>query len=255
MMRHHRFLPRGSLLLLAAFTPACNHATGPALPEADVRILFVGNSLTYVNGMPAMVATVADVAGLDVAVETIARPDFSLEDHWRAGIAADIRALSPDILVMQQGPSSLPENQLHLRQWSDSLARIAREVGAEPALLMVWPSSDREFAFDDVRESYRAAAEHVGGVFIPAGEAWRAVWAREPQLILWGPDGFHPAPLGSVVTALTVARTLLEVPLSSLPGNLEPSDPDLPPLLMGTTLATLVYAAVEETVSTWGVRQ
>ena len=81
-----------------------------------VRVLFVGNSLTYFNDLGAMVAAVAHAAG-DTAVRTatVAYPDYALEDHIAEGTA--VRALRDarwEYVVMQQGPSSLPENQLLL---------------------------------------------------------------------------------------------------------------------------------------------
>jgi hypothetical protein len=44
----------------------------------------------------------------------------------------------------------------------------------------------------------------VDGRCFPAGEAWRAAWAEDPALPLYGPDGFHPSPLGTYLAALVV---------------------------------------------------
>jgi hypothetical protein len=52
------------------------------------------------------------------------------------------------------------------------------------------------------------AAVRAGGMFFPAGEAWRAAWARDSTLALYGPDGFHPSPLGTYVAALVIAERL-----------------------------------------------
>jgi hypothetical protein len=225
--------------------------TGPRLAEADVRILFVGNSLTYANRMPELVATAAQALGRDVSVATIALPDFSLEDHWRNGIADELRALAPDVVIMQQGPSSLAQNQVHLRAWADSLARVARSVGAAPALLMVWPSADRLSAFDDVRASYLGAAEAIDGLFVPAGEAWRRAWELDPELALFGPDGFHPSRLGSAVAALAVVRTLFDEPLAGLPRELVPASAQGASILLTEAEAAVLYRAVDETVELW----
>ncbi len=204
---------------------ACSVAevpTGPELADADLRILFVGNSLTYTNDLPGAVATVAAAVGRDVSVASVAFPNFALEDHWNRGVAATIREMRPDIVVMQQGPSSLPENQAHLAAWSSVLTEVVREVGGQPALLMVWPGLDRDFAFDAVRDSYRAAADSVGGTFIPAGEALRALHAARPDLTPYGPDGFHPSDIGTVLAAYVVVGTLLGMEVGGLPAELEP---------------------------------
>jgi hypothetical protein len=61
---------------------------------------------------------------------------------------------------------------------------------------MVWPSSARDFDWDGVRDSYRMAADRAGGIFLPAGEAWREAWERDASLLLYGVDGFTPARSG-----------------------------------------------------------
>jgi hypothetical protein len=52
------------------------------------------------------------------------------------------------------------------------------------------------------------AAERVGGLLLPAGDAWQEAWAADSALQLYGPDGFHPSPMGSYLAALVVAGQL-----------------------------------------------
>jgi hypothetical protein len=81
-------------------------------PAATTRILFVGNSLTYVNDLPGMVKALADSRGISgVQAATVAFPDYSLEDHWNNGQAG--RVISKGgwhYVVMQQGPSAVLAN-------------------------------------------------------------------------------------------------------------------------------------------------
>ena len=85
---------------------------------------------------------------------------------------------------------------------------------------MVWPESPRRAAFPKVAESYRLAARDVGGVLLPAGDAWLAAWRRKPSLALYGPDGFHPTLAGSYLAALTIVAGLTGVSPVGLPGRL-----------------------------------
>jgi hypothetical protein len=216
---HHlplqRFRRRGIRGLLAFFpivalVLACGASAGggtgpPEFRAGAKRLLFIGNSLTYVNDLPAVVAALGAQTGDDIGVHAIAFPDYSLDDHWAEGSAA--RALRNgkwEIVVMQQGPSSLPENQVLLAAAAERYAPLIRAAGAEPALYMVWPAANRSGDFDRVRDSYARAATRVQGLFLPAGEAWRAAWAREPNLALYGVDGFHPSPLGTLLAALVI---------------------------------------------------
>lgn len=244
-------------LTVVAACLACTSAPtqpGPGpLGDADVTVLFVGNSLTYANDLPSLVGTVAEAAGHTFASASVALPDFSLEDHWRTDIASVVRNVRPQVVVLQQGPSSLPESQVHLRRWADTLSPVIEEVGARPALLMVWPDRSRTAFFDDVRTAYRDAAISVDGMFIPAGEAWREAWESDPDLALYGPDGFHPSLVGSQVAALTVFAVLFGEEVGSLPALLEPTSPALPVIDLGDA-AQDILAAVDAAVQAWALR-
>jgi hypothetical protein len=54
---------------------------------APLRILFIGNSLTYVNDLPALVQAIGKANGEKVETRMVAYPDYSLEDHWNSGDA------------------------------------------------------------------------------------------------------------------------------------------------------------------------
>ena len=96
------------VLVLAGFARASLNAENEPL-----RVLFVGNSLTHTNDLPAVVATIARKRGTEIEYETIAPGGMSLEDHWNAGrVPAEIASGKWDAVVMQQGPSALPESQV-----------------------------------------------------------------------------------------------------------------------------------------------
>jgi hypothetical protein len=174
-----------------------------------LRVLFVGNSLTDTNDLPAVVATLARGLGIEIEYETIAPGGVSLEDHWNAGrVPAEIASGKWNAVVMQQGPSALPESQVNLREWAERLAELAREHGARPALLTVWPEGYRVNALGEVIESYANAASAAHAELYPAGLAWQSAWSRTPSLPLYGPDGFHPSPLGTYLAALVVCAGL-----------------------------------------------
>lgn len=233
--------------------PACGSPTEPDPPttfgEGDVRILFVGNSLTYTNDLPGVVGTIADAAGESVAILSLTAGNYAIMDHWRQGLPEYIRELEPDLVVLQQGPSSLQDSRSNLIIWTDSVARVAAEVGARPALLMVWPELARYEVFPDVRESYRLAAEGVDGVFIPAGDAFKALRDTHPEWDPYGIDQFHPSDKGTVISAYVVVRALLGARVTGLPAQMNPVDPALPRISMtedqARTFQELADAAVD----------
>jgi hypothetical protein len=212
------------LLGLAAVLLGCASSAG-AGDSAPVRVLFVGNSLTEWNDLPARVAGLAAATGRQLEYEAITFGGFNLEDHWNQGDArAAIATGRWNVVIMQQGPSALPESQIDLRKWAIRFADEARAVGTRPALLTVWPESYRRPALSDVIVSYRSAAEAAGAQLFPAGEAWHAAWDCNPRLPLYGPDGFHPSALGTYAAALVVYGRLFKAPLleASLRRGLKP---------------------------------
>jgi len=200
------------LVLLALVAAGC--AQQPRNDGAEpLRVLFVGNSLTHTNDLPAVVATLARGLGTEIRYETIAPGGMSLEDHWNAGrVPAEIASGDWDAVVMQQGPSALADSQLNLREWAERLAGHARRHGARPALLTVWPEGYRVDVLGEVIASYANAAKAAGAELYPAGVAWQAAWSRTPSLPLYGPDGFHPSPLGTYLAALVVTAGLTDQP-------------------------------------------
>jgi hypothetical protein len=180
------------------------------LPQAaPMAVLFIGNSLTAANDLPAMVGEIGRAHGAMIAHETIALPSFSLEDHWQKGTA--VRAIARggwSTIVLQQGPSALPESRALLRAFARKFDGEARRAGARTAFYMVWPAAARKGDFDGVHQSYATAAKDVGGLFLPAGDAWQAAWRRDRTLALYADDNFHPTRLGSYLAALVIYAQL-----------------------------------------------
>ncbi len=191
-------------------------------PAATIRILFVGNSLTYLNDLPGMVRALADSANLP-AVQTaqVAKPDYSLEDHWNDGLARAVIAKGGwHYVVMQQGPSAVLANRVNLRQWVATFSDLIRSKSGTPALYQVWPQQVNFSDFDASSESYRLAALDVNGVFLQAGNGWRAAWVRDASLTLYAPDGLHASLQGTYLAALTVFGGLFHRSVVGMPRGL-----------------------------------
>jgi hypothetical protein len=211
------------LLLATAVSSSCEGTQGAPDPHRGPRVLFIGNSLTYTNDLPGLVQQLAHATGGEpLVVSSVTVPNYSLEDHWNTGDAARaIAAGGWDVIVLQQGPSSLDESRVLLVEYAKRFAAEARKVHARVALYSVWPSNDRLAYFDAVTGSYAAAADSTGGLLYPVGEAWRAAWRRDAGLTLYGTDGFHPSQLGTALAAVVIYSQLTGHDLQALPTSLD----------------------------------
>ena len=202
-------------------------STGPASASPGrrrepFRVLFIGNSLTAANDLPGLVVALSRAAGDDPPLEasSVAYGGFALEDHLAQGDAP--RAIAQggwDVVILQQGPSTLPESRVNLIQYTRQFDPLIRAVGARTALYGVWTDATRMFAFDDGIESYRQAAEAVDGMLFPAALSWKRAWARDPALPLYSGDQFHPSPLGTYLAALVIYAELRDKSPVGLPSS------------------------------------
>ena len=195
------------------------------LAAATLRILMIGNSLTYANDLPATVEHLIDGTGIEATVDSVATPDMSLGDHWeRATARQAIRDGRYDVVVLQQGPSAAPESRMILKRDAARFAQLIRKSGGRPALYMVWPALSRPQDWAGVDTSYSAAAEACECLLLPAGRAFRLTLEEKGDSPLFAEDGFHPSRMGSDLAALVIAAGILGKPVETFPAR--PSLPE-----------------------------
>jgi len=217
----HRHL---AALPLLAWSLACGEAASTA-PGARASpgegLLFIGNSLTMSNDLPGLVSALAQSAGGRLPTSAVAFPGFALEDHWTEGTALrEIDRGGWSVVVLQQGPSGLPDSRVNLRQWTAAFDERIRKAGAHTALFSVWPAKTGPASFEDVAGSYSAAAADVGGIYLPVTHAWLEAWRRDPALALYSGDDFHPSPEGSYLAAVAICGLLAGASPVGLPASI-----------------------------------
>jgi len=228
---------------------ACQPANDPVpITSASLRILFIGNSLTYYNNLPATLRGVALAAGDTVHVEMIAKPGYALIDHItnNSGAVEAIKRGGWDVVVLQQGPTTLAVNRDSLVLWTRMFDSIIHPTGARTALFMVWPQGASATGFEAVRISYQEAAGAVNGIFLPAGAAWQLALQRDAGVGLYGPDGFHPTPLGSYLAAIAIYGELTGRDARALP---DVASMEGTPLNVPAATVSMLQDAAQEAVA------
>ena len=198
-----------------------------APPPAPLRVLFVGNSYTYVNDLPALVARLATEGarqgnGPTIAVDSVTVGGATLGDHWTQDNAPTrVRAGGWSAVVLQ-GQSVEPAlNAASFRTYAVRFGELAASVRARPVFFATWPrragdvvyaqpwSGGTPEAFNArLDEGYSAAATAVGGVTAHVGNAWMAALRAHPSVNLYDPDGSHPSPAGTWLAGCVMYRAL-----------------------------------------------
>lgn len=200
-------------------------------PEPPLRVLFIGNSYTYYNNLPAMLEDFArgDNAAREVRVEMVVRGGATLRDHWTTGDAlAAIRRGPWDYVVLQdqsmlgitlvEGRPSVNDPGL-LQSFGRLFAREIAAAGAKPVFYLTWSRRSMPELQPRLNAAYGMIARETGALLAPVGPAWQAVLAARPDLDLYDPDGSHPSAAGSYLAAATIWATISGRPARGLPSS------------------------------------
>lgn len=213
-----------ALIALLVFAVSCS--SGPA----DHRVLFIGNSLTHGNDLPAMVEAIAQANGSSIEWEMIAPGGATLADHNTDNATlGELLTGGYDVVVVQE-QSQIPA----VAQWTASLmwpnaiglAGAAHQGGARVVWFQTW--GRREGApelgyldFDSMQEAITATYLDIGwetgGVVAPAGQRWQRVIRQGVPISLHAVDGVHASPAGSYAAAIEIAAAILEHPILEAP--------------------------------------
>jgi hypothetical protein len=177
---------------------------------APLRILWIGNSYTYVNALPQIIAQLADSSKLDrkPAITGILKGGESLKGHWANPALQAALAEKWDVVVMQEQsttPITAPDSMF---KYGKLIGDAARKTGARVVLYVSWPQKTRPAAEDTIVAAYRALGNAEHATLALAGRAWLDVIAQDPSVELYQRDGSHPLPQGSYIAACVFYEVL-----------------------------------------------
>jgi hypothetical protein len=194
-----------------------------------MRVLFVGNSHTYFNNMPKMVAELATAAGVERPLYFVmeAPGGAGFVEHLANGrVQGHLSRSRWDYVVLQdqQQRPSFTFNREWVDEWfyipARTLDEMIRIAGAETILFMTWarqpgdPGSIEGDTYDKmqarVRDAYTTLAQDIDARVAPVGLAWQSAYHERPSLPLWMPDGSHAQRAGSYLAACVLFATIYE---------------------------------------------
>lgn len=184
--------------------------------QASTRILFIGNSYTFVNG-----GLDKQLKGLAPSSETecIAVGGYTLENHWiDSNAIRKIREGKWDYVILQEQSQTPIVNQKKFYEFVRKFDEEIRRSGAKTILLMTWERPDsRKFGVttDNLAATYTALGKELGVKVAPAGLAFARSIRSKPELALYSQDG-HPTMEGTYLAACVLYRTIFE---DNLVGN------------------------------------
>jgi len=183
------------------------------------RILFIGNSFTYYNDMPALFSALCDGAGVPVHVESIVKGGWYLsryadpEDEMYPAIAEAAKQEWDYIVLQDQSLNPA----VHKQSFLSACKALAGMFTCRKRYVMyqTWAYEDGSCKLSDtglsyeamhekLRDAYREAAQILNALCVPAGDAFRLAHDQYYyKFTLYRADAFHPSILGSYMIACT----------------------------------------------------
>lgn len=199
------------------------HGTGCALAgdRPCLRVLFIGNSYTYVNELPEVFASLVRSGGDPVEVRMVAVGGAFLDQLATSPDTDAAMAAGPWTDVILQEQSQAPASGQVLRErtipGAAALVDAIRATGGRPHLLETWahrdgwPDLGMDYAAMQaaLRDGYAAAAAATQSDVIPAGDAWQRATGLAIGVPLWQDDGSHPAVAGTYLVACVLYAELV----------------------------------------------
>jgi hypothetical protein len=208
----------------AAAAPVAGDMRAIDSSRPGLRVLFIGNSLTYVNSLPDMVH---ELAAHDPGGPPVLTYQYTPGGAWLYQAAA-----SPIVwrLIMGHGwndvvvqeDSHVSDEYGYAKQYSVpavlALDALIAHVRATPIVFETWGYRTGNGALNPL-DTYRRMQERaqyaaqvtagsIDAAVSPVGYAWSLAHRAEPRLNLWGPDMIHPGPAGSYLAAAVFYEVL-----------------------------------------------
>lgn len=247
-----------SLIAVALLIAGCGGGSGdadggnprfgtPTGTDADISMLFMGNSHASVNNLQGMVAEMVRAARPRKSVGAVEAPGWMfLEERLHDAPSVNLlRSQDWSFVILQAQKYSSSGQFEYSTAEAEEFIRIARQQQAVPIMFPEWP----RLGIDETMRIYDlhvSIAQREVACVAPIGQAWDLSLARHPSLTLHAPDGNHSSPAGAFLAALILFATIT--------GDSPLAVPPLPQLGVDVATQALLREVAEETVQVWPPR-
>jgi len=218
--------------VLIATAVGCATTENPApRRECSKRVLFVGNSYTYVNDLPSRIAALSAQMGCELKWKEATAPGARFSTHVQSTDTQTLLSESWDVVILQnqsQEPSwAEPSFTANSLPYAQQLVRQAKTSNPDVRLLyfVTWGRRDGDASNCEARPEvcsfkghtkallggYKSYASSTGGELVDVGGAFLKVQDKLGARMhsrLYADDGSHPSELGSDLSAYVFVLSL-----------------------------------------------
>lgn len=180
-----------------------------------MKVLFIGNSHTFVHYVPARVARFCASHGKPVETAMLTHPGVGLDWHLeQSQTYYNLLYGNYDAVVLQHNAHPFPGRGSLLQAGERIAALVPAET--EKYLYMTWSEKNNPQGQEAMSTAYEELGRRIGATVCPVGRVWQQVRKDHPEEELYFTDGEHSSVLGASLAGAVIGRTLLGMDLSPI---------------------------------------
>jgi hypothetical protein len=190
--------------------------------EEAIHVLWIGNSYTYYNDLPRMVAELARAGGQPSLVHEQQTPGgCTLEKHRNDGKALKkLRARQWDFVVLQEHSQQPLKDSRPMFAYATKFDAEIKKQGGQTLLYLPFPLARAPENQEKLTQLHEDLAAKIKARVVPVGPAWAKVRAMDKPPTLYHTDQVHPGKDGSYLAACVFYATLYGKSPEGLPGKI-----------------------------------
>lgn len=198
-------------------SPLAGDLSGARGDRPGMRVLFIGNSLTFENDTPGLLEKLvaSDPKNRPLFAVRYAPGGYTLAQDARNDTVSNLlERIRWDDVVLQENSNISSLDPSVRPTWMDGPAHLLvdriRVAGARPLFFLTsgYESGNPAIGLDSygamqdrIDQNYREVAGELSASLVPAGLAWSEAVGERPGTDLWQADGLHPSLEGAYLNA------------------------------------------------------
>ena len=179
-----------------------------------LKILFIGNSHTYMNDMPELVRQmIENITGKACEVFMLAYSARSLKWHIEEEYFSErfnILHGNYDYCVIQEQAHPMTSAE-DTDKYADRIIKLCKQVNTKPIIFETWAEKIKPDNQQEMNRRYRKIASEQNVLLAPIGEIWEQALPKLDGVNgpdLYFTDGEHASSVGDYLIAMTLAKVI-----------------------------------------------
>ena len=191
-----------------------------------INILYLGNSLTYVNNIPMIIQRMARINDIEIRYECFTPGGATLEsilNTYRYSITSQLASKHYHYMILQENSKTNFTNFPSFLDYASQLKAIADAYGTETILYQTWAYKDNSVMLNNlnlsrremqdlITNAYDDVADEIKCRINPVGEIFYAFSLAYPEINLYADDN-HASLAGSYLASCVHYVSLFNEPV------------------------------------------